>query len=96
MTDDGTRDGPDRLAEAAQRAAARARAGEEVPEPSLGERLGQIGMMGWLIVGPMLAGVLVGRQLDRWLGAGITFAAAGIMLGAALGFTLAWRRMHAP
>ncbi len=81
----------ERLAEAARRAAERERAGREVPEPSLGARLGQIGVMGWMIVLPMLGGALLGRWIDRSLGTRITFAAALIMIGAVLGARTAWR-----
>ena len=34
-------------------------------EPSVARRLAQIGVLGWIIVTPMLIGVFVGRWLDR-------------------------------
>jgi ATP synthase protein I len=84
----------DRLAGAAQRAAERARRGVAEPEPSLGARLGQIGILGWTIVVPTLIGVFVGRWIDRALGTGILFSAALIMAGAVIGLWSAWRWMH--
>lgn len=84
----------DPMAEAARAAAARARAGARDPEPSLGARLGQIGLLGWMVVVPMLAALAAGRWLDRKLATGIFFSAPALMLGAGVGFTLAWRWMH--
>lgn len=84
----------DQLAEAARRSANRDRLGAETPEPSLGSRLGQIGILGWAIVMPMLLGVVIGRLADRHLGTGIFFTAPAIMLGAAIGFHAAWKWMH--
>ncbi len=42
----------------------RAERGREIPEPSLGARLGQIGVLGWIIVIPMLL-ALFARALAR-------------------------------
>jgi len=84
----------DRMAEAARRAAQRAELGRENPEPSLGARLGQIGVLGWTIIGPTLLGLVLGRWLDYRLGTGIFFSAPLLMLGAALGFWFAWKWMH--
>lgn len=94
MTD--PRKDQDRLAEAAHRAEQRRRQGMENPEPSLGIRLGQIGVLGWTIVVPTLIGVLIGRWLDRALGTGVFFSAPLIMIGAAIGFWSAWKWMHRP
>lgn len=85
---------PDRLAEAARRAALRDRQGAADPEPSLGARLGQIGSLGWTIVLPTLLGLVLGRLLDRMLGTGVFFSAPLIMIGAGLGFWFAWKWMH--
>ena len=63
----------DRLARAAQRAVERDAAGRADPEPSLGARLGQIGVLGWAIIVPTLLFLFVGRYLDRSFGTGIFF-----------------------
>jgi ATP synthase protein I len=44
----------DRMAHAARQAVRREREALEEPEPSLGTRLGQIGILGWTIVVPTL------------------------------------------
>ena len=63
----------DRLARAAQRAVERDAAGRADPEPSLGTRLGQIGVLGWAVVVPTLLFLFLGRWLDRSFGTGILF-----------------------
>lgn len=82
------------MAQAARQAAQRAEQGRENPEPSLGARLGQIGVLGWTIVVPTLLGLLAGHWLDRELGTGIFFSAPLLMLGAAAGSWFAWKWMH--
>lgn len=84
----------DRVAEAARRERERDRIYHDVPEPSLGARLGQIGILGWAIVTPILLGIVVGRFADRVLGTGIFFTAPAILIGAAIGFHAAWKWMH--
>jgi ATP synthase protein I len=84
----------DRLADAAREETQRARLAADVPEPSLGARLGQIGVLGWMIVLPMLVALFAGRWLDRRLESGIFFSAAFLMVGTSLGFWSAWRWMH--
>lgn len=84
----------DRLREAAHRAAERDRKSIEEPEPSVGFRLGQIGILGWTIIVPTLLGVILGRLIDRSLGSGIFFSAPFIMIGAAFGLWSAWKWMH--
>ncbi|WP_353476226.1 AtpZ/AtpI family protein (plasmid) [Salipiger sp. H15] len=82
------------VAEAARRSAEREKLGQETPEPSLGARLGQIGILGWAVVVPTLLGVVLGRVADRAFGTGVFFTAPGIMIGAAIGFHAAWKWMH--
>jgi len=84
----------DRLARAAHRAVEREAEGRADPEPSLGARLGQIGVLGWTIIVPTLLCLFLGRWIDRTLGTGIFFSAPLLMAGAAVGFWSAWRWMH--
>jgi ATP synthase protein I len=86
----------DRLAAAARRAAERAQSAHDNPEPSLGSRLGQIGILGWTIVAPTLVGLFVGRWLDRLFASGVFWSAALLVAGVAIGFWSAWRWMHRP
>ena len=84
----------EKMQEAALRAETRAKAAGAEREPSFAARLGQIGVLGWAIVTPVLIGVVIGRWLDRTYDAGIFFTAPLIMLGAAAGLWTAWRWMH--
>jgi len=90
---------PDRLLHVARQALERHQFGRENPEPSLGARLGQIGVLGWMVIVPMLLGLLFGRWLDRTFmsatsGPHVFFSATFLMLGAAIGFSSAWHWMH--
>ena len=82
------------MAQAAREAAERAWQARDNPEPSLGARLGQIGVLGWTIVVPTLLGLFLGRWLDKQLETGIFFSAPLLMLGAAAGLWFAWKWMH--
>ena len=57
-------------------------------------RLGQIGVLGWIIVVPMLIGVFAGRWLDRTFNSGLFCTAPLLMLGLALGCFSAWKWME--
>ncbi len=83
-----------RIEKAARLAAERDRKFRDDPEPTVASRLGQIGVLGWAIVAPILLGVVAGRWLDATLNTGIFFTAPLIMLGAAVGLWTAWRWMH--
>jgi ATP synthase protein I len=71
------------------------RAQREGP-PSLGRQMGQIGVLGWIIVTPMLIGLFIGRWLDHHFGTGIFWSAPLLILGTVLGCWSAWRWMHEP
>ena len=86
----------DRIAEAARRSVERAELARALPEPSLASRLGQIGILGWAIVTPMLLGLVLGRLADRPFATGIFFPAPAIFIGAGIGFYAAWKWMHRP
>jgi ATP synthase protein I len=90
---DGDRNA-DVLERTAQRAVHRDRRAQDEPEPSLGARLGQIGILGWTIVVPTLLGLWLGHWLDRRFGTGVFFSAPLLMIGAAIGLWCAWRWMH--
>jgi ATP synthase protein I len=79
------------LSEAARLRAERERRGEREGEPSLGRRLGQIGVLGWLIVTPALGGLFLGRWIDRAWHTGIFFSAPLLLVGLLIGGWLGWR-----
>jgi len=83
-----------RIENAARIAAARERKHRDDPEPTVASRLGQIGVLGWAIVAPILLAVVVGRWLDWILKTGVFFTAPLMMLGAAAGLWTAWRWMR--
>ena len=62
ITPGGRPDG--KMEDAARLAAERTRRFHDDPEPSLASRLGQIGILGWTIVVPILLGVVT-RPLAR-------------------------------
>ena len=62
-------------------------------EPSVTRRLAQIGVLGWIIVVPLLIGVFVGRWLDQKFNSGLFWTAPLLMLGLALGCWSAWKWM---
>lgn len=86
----------DGLVESIRRRIARYRAWQRAGEPAFGRQLAQIGVLGWIIVTPMLVGLFVGRWLDRSLGTGIFWSAPLLFLGTVLGCWSAWRWMHEP
>jgi len=88
------RDGEAALEHAARQAVRRDRDAQEEPEPSLGSRLGQIGILGWTIVVPTLLALWFGHWLDRRFGTGVFFSAPLLMIGAAAGLWCAWKWMH--
>lgn len=53
-----------------------------------------IGALGWTIIIPTLLGVFIGRWLDRTFHSGIFWTLGLLVLGLAIGCTLAWKRMH--
>jgi ATP synthase protein I len=60
-------------------------------EPSVARHLGQIGVLGWIVVIPMLIGVFGGRWLDGRFHSGLMWTAPLLMLGAGLGCWSAWK-----
>jgi ATP synthase protein I len=85
---------PDRMAEAVRKRQERQVHWRSEGEPSMARFVGQIGILGWIIVAPTLLGLFIGRWLDRMLTSGIFWSAALLVLGVAIGFWSAWRWMH--
>lgn len=63
--------------------------------PSLARYVGQVGVLGWMIVIPTLIGLFTGRLLDQRFDSGIFWSAPLLMAGVAIGCWSAWRWMHA-
>ena len=61
---------------------------------SVTRRLAQIGVLGWIIVTPMLIAIFAGRWLDRSFNSGLFCTAPLLLLGAALGCWSAWKWMQ--
>lgn len=74
----------------------RFRRSQKEGQPSLGRQMGQIGVLGWIIVTPMLAGLFLGHWLDGKLGTGVFWSAPLLILGTVFGCWSAWRWMHEP
>lgn len=60
-------------------------------DPSVARRLAQIGVLGWIIVTPMLIGIFTGRWLDRVFHSGVFCTGPLLMAGLALGGWSAWK-----
>ncbi len=84
----------DPLFKGIQRSADRYRRWQREGDPSVAHRLAQIGVLGWIIVIPMLMGVFIGRWLDQTFGTGLFWTAPLLLLGAVLGCWSAWKWMQ--
>ena len=84
----------DPLVQGVRRQADRNRRWQREGDPSVARRLAQIGVLGWIIVVPMLVGVFAGRWLDRTFHSGLFWTAPLLLLGAVLGCWSAWRWMQ--
>jgi len=62
---------------------------------SVGRRLAQIGVLGWIFVAPTLAGLFFGRWLDVRVGMGIVWSATFMVSGLCIGGWTAWKWMNA-
>ncbi len=85
---------PDGMADAVRKERARQREWREEGELSVIRFVGQIGVLGWVIVTPTLIGLFIGRWLDHKLGTGIFWSAPLLFVGVAIGFWSAWKWMH--
>lgn len=61
---------------------------------SIGRRLAQIGVLGWIFVVPTLAGLFFGAWLDTRFGSGIFWAAPMMVVGLCVGGWTAWKWMN--
>ncbi|MGO9431081.1 AtpZ/AtpI family protein [Rhodoblastus sp.] len=87
----GPPDENDPLIRAAQLRHEREKRGRQDEEPSVARRLAQIGVLGWMIVTPMLIGVFLGNWLDRTFKTGLFWTAPLLLLGLGLGCWSAWK-----
>ena len=84
----------DGMADAVRNRQERQRRWRTEGEPSMIRFAGQIGVLGWIITAPTLAGLFVGRWLDHTFDTRIFWSAALLVLGVAVGFWSAWTWMH--
>jgi ATP synthase protein I len=61
---------------------------------SVSRRLAQIGVLGWILVAPTLAGLFFGRWLDARLETGIFWSAPLMLLGLCIGGWTGWNWMN--
>jgi ATP synthase protein I len=85
---------PDGLAQTVRRQRERQRRWLHEGEPSLARFIGQIGVLGWIIVMPTLIGLFIGRWLDHKFGSGIFWSAPLLLVGVVVGCWSGWRWMH--
>jgi len=83
-----------RLGQAVKRRRERRERWQRQGERSLGQNLAMIGALGWTIVVPTLLGIFAGRWLDRTFHSGIFWTLGLLVVGLAVGCSLAWKRMH--
>jgi ATP synthase protein I len=84
----------DKLLREAERREERHKSWLREGDPSVARRLAQIGVLGWIIVLPMLVGIFLGRWLDAALHSGIFWTSPLLILGLALGCWSAWKWMN--
>lgn len=63
-------------------------------DPSVARRLAQIGVLGWVIVIPMLIGIYLGHWMDHTFYTGVFWTAPLLLIGLAIGCWSAWRWMN--
>lgn len=87
-------DKEDPMATAARKTSQRRQLWRKEGEPSVVRFVGQIGVLGWIIVTPILIGLFIGRWLDHKLGTGIFWSGPLLVLGVAIGGYSAWKWIH--
>jgi ATP synthase protein I len=86
--------GPDGLADTVRRQRQRQQRWLREGEPSMARFIGQIGVLGWIIVTPTLMGLFIGRWLDQKFGSGIFWSGPLLLVGVVVGCWSAWRWMQ--
>lgn len=94
MSVEGAKHSPDRMADAVRKRQESQMRWRREGELSVARFVGQIGILGWIIVAPTLLGLFIGRSLDRTFDTGIFWSAALLVLGVAIGFWSGWRWMN--
>jgi ATP synthase protein I len=94
LSDASDREEEDHMAAAVREERERQREWQREGEPSMAQYVGQIGVLGWIIVAPTLIGLFLGRWLDRTFGSGIFWSAPLLGIGLILGCWSAWKWMH--
>jgi ATP synthase protein I len=84
-------DEPDGMAKAVRRKRQREELWAREGGPSTMRFVGQIGVLGWMIVVPALIGLFAGRWTDHKFGTGIFFSAPLLLVGLVIGCWSAWR-----
>jgi ATP synthase protein I len=82
------------MAEAARKRSRRRKLWMDEGESSVLRFVGQIGVLGWIIVTPTLIGLFLGRWLDHRFGTGIFWSAPLLMVGVVVGSYSAWKWIH--
>jgi ATP synthase protein I len=90
----GTHGEPDGLLHSVRRHRRRQQRWLREGQPSMARFIGQIGVLGWIIVAPTLIGLFIGREIDRHFGTGIFWSAPLLLVGVVIGCWSAWRWMH--
>ena len=85
---------PDGMAAAVRKQRERQKRWLNEGEPSVARFVGQIGVLGWIIVAPTLIGLFVGRWLDQKFATGIFWSAPLLLVGVMVGCWSAWRWMN--
>ncbi len=63
-------------------------------EGSVARHLAQIGVLGWIVVVPMLLGAFLGRWIDGVRDSGIFWTAPLLLIGLGIGCWSAWKWMQ--
>jgi len=74
-----------------RRQAERLRSGRQM---SFWQGVGMVGVVGWMVSVPAVAGALLGRWLDNRAASGIFWTLSLLALGLALGCISAWRHVR--